>query len=111
VLLQEFYNQSAAERRQTGGMRRDTYMDATFFNLQRTNGAGDIVIYQNWMDNPTSLAHKTMFAKEMGLGGIGPYTFDDLDSMALPEESRRMWSTFDTFFSRATKNEISTAKV
>ena len=111
MLLQEFYNQSAAERRQTRGMRRDAYMDATFFNLQRTNDVGDIVIYQNWMDDPTSLTHKTMYAKEMGLGGIGPYTFDDLDPMALPEESIRIWSTFDTFFSRAGNNEISTTKV
>lgn len=88
-------------------MRRDLYMDALYFN---SLDGGDLiedeakrlsspVVHQYWFDDAVSLAHKFAWAKSMHLGGVGPYTFDDLDPLNFPDESRAMWSAFDAFCS------------
>lgn len=76
-------------------MRRDDYMEASFFNLIVNN---DTSIQQSWMDDPRSLRCKYSYARSMNLAGVGPFTFLDLDPVSQPEESRHMWSAFDHFF-------------
>ena len=73
-------------------MKRDEYMDAAYFNTVDSN---DGTVYQYFFDDPTSMRHKFSWAKSMRLGGVGPYTFDDLDPVESPEESEAMWSAFD----------------
>jgi len=93
-LLQEFNNQSPTDKTETGGLRQDVYMDAPFFNLKVNNS----FVKQNWFDNSLSLRHKFSYARENSLAGVGPYTFSDVDPLLQPEESMRMWSSFDAFF-------------
>lgn len=95
-LLHEFQNQSTSSARETL-MRRDAYMDAAFFNSQVKNQ----VVKQSWLDDPISLRHKYAYARSVGLAGVGPFQFSDLDPVLQPEESRQMWSAFDTFWEEA----------
>jgi len=55
-----------------------------------------------WYDDPESLRDKYAIARQFGVRGVGPYTFDYLDytnrmgSNPLAEEqSRKMWEAFD----------------
>jgi di-N-acetylchitobiase len=75
------------------GMQRDDYMNAVYFNTVDQDGS----VYQYWFDDAKSMRAKFAWAKSVGLGGVGPYTFDDLDPFKLPEESEAMWSAFDVF--------------
>lgn len=60
---------------------------------------------QVWYDDPESLSWKYKLAREFGLRGVGPYTFDDLDYTGLETgrgpaavaEARAMWDAFDAF--------------
>lgn len=96
TLMEQYKSQTPEERSQTGGMRRDDYMEAAFFNSIKDNN--DTLVRQSWMDDPRSLRRKYSYARSMGLAGVGPYAFHDLDPVLQPEESRQMWSTFDDFF-------------
>jgi len=73
----------------TGGLRRDTNMDAPFFNAI----VNQTTVYQYWYDDTASLENKFRWAQQHHLRGIGPYTFNYLD----PADSAAMWSTFDVF--------------
>jgi di-N-acetylchitobiase len=75
------------------GMKRDDYMNAVYFNAVDEDGT----VYQYWFDDAKSMRAKFTWAKSLGLGGVGPYTFDDLDPFKSPEESEAMWSAFDVF--------------
>jgi Di-N-acetylchitobiase len=75
------------------GMKRDDYMDAVYFNTVDNDGT----VYQYFFDDAKSMRNKFSWAKSMGLGGVGPYTFGDLDPVGSPEESEAMWSAFDVF--------------
>lgn len=86
-------NMTANEIQETGGIRRDDYMDAAYMNDVSENGT----VFQYWFDDATSIRNKFAWAKTMGLGGVGPFTFDDLDPVEFPKESQEMWSAFDTF--------------
>ena len=79
--------------RNSTSMRRDTYQDASFFNII----ANETTIRQSWMDDPISLRRKYSYARSKGLAGIGPFTFSDLDAKMV-DESRSIWSAFDAFF-------------
>jgi spore germination protein YaaH len=74
-------------------MKRDDYMDAVHFNTVDNDGT----VYQYFFDDAKSMRNKFSWAKSMGLGGVGPYTFDDLDPVGSTEESEAMWSAFDVF--------------
>lgn len=60
---------------------------------------------QVWYDDPESLAWKYKLAREFGLRGVGPYTFDNLDytgretgrGPAAAAEAKAMWDAFDAF--------------
>ena len=95
-ILQRYATTAASCR---SHMKRDEFMDAVYFNSQEEADHGNETrIYQYWFDDATALTHKFAWAKSMQLGGIGPYTFDDLDPDNFPNESRAMWSAFDAFF-------------
>ena len=104
-LLQEYSNQTSIELVQTGGMRRDAYMDASFFNFI----VNDTAIKQSWMDDPSSLRRKYSYARSTKLAGVGPFTFSDLDPVSQPEESRWMWSAFDAFLEADTTDGLEDA--
>eukprot|EP00965_Chrysotila_dentata_P114553 3785965-Pleurochrysis_carterae.AAC.1 len=59
-----------------------------------SHGAGTIGyrIEQFWWDSPESLRRKYAFARSMGLRGVGPYTFSDVES-----SSDEMYAAFDAF--------------
>lgn len=92
-ILQVYNNMTTRKVHETGGIRRDDYMDAAYMNHVIENGT----VYQFWFDDAKSMRDKFAWAKSMSLGGVGPFVFDDLDPVAFPKESREMWSAFDAF--------------
>jgi di-N-acetylchitobiase len=93
TILSVLQNMTAKEDHLTGGIRRDEYMNAAFMNHVSKNGT----VYQYWFDDDKSIRDKFAWAKSVGLGGVGPYTFDDLNPIQFPDESKAMWSAFDAF--------------
>jgi di-N-acetylchitobiase len=66
-------------------VRWDDNLLAPYFNY-RTNGT----VNQVWFDNPRSLALKYRLAKELGLAGVGVWTFGEV--APLPDmHARGMW--------------------
>ena len=60
--------------------------------------------YQVWFDNAASSALKYSAAAKLGIRGVGPYTWSDLDSdgtvtgnPAAPAEARSMWDALGAF--------------
>jgi Di-N-acetylchitobiase len=94
-LMDELYRQNNSTEPL---MKRDYYMDASYFNSLKKQNDGQMVVHQSWFDDPTSMRHKFSLARAMGLRGIGPYTFGDLNPTSQPIESSEMWSAFDAFF-------------
>jgi spore germination protein YaaH len=90
--MDEFYRQNSTEP-----LNRDAYMEASFFNALKERD-GKLAVHQSWFDDPTSMRHKFSFARSMGLRGVGPYVFGDLNPTSQPVESSEMWSAFDAFF-------------
>ena len=86
-LMQQYRSQNSTS------MRRDTYQDASFFNII----VNETTIRQSWIDDPISLRRKYSYARSKGLAGVGPFTFSDLDAKMV-EESMSVWSAFDVFF-------------
>lgn len=83
----------------TTGRRWDTSMQAPYFN---TVEDGKTVQY--WYDDPDSLGAKYAYAKRVGLRGVGPFTWADLDSTGdkthnplAPGEAKAMWQALDLF--------------
>jgi di-N-acetylchitobiase len=95
-IIKVYQNLTEEEVFATGGLRRDDYMDAAFFNilLKDTNRRS---VVQFWYDDEKAVADKFAWAKSMGLGGVGPFAYDDMDLVQVPKESKAMWSTFDAF--------------
>lgn len=93
TILSVLQNMTAKKDHLTGGIRRDEYMNAAFMNHVSKNGT----VYQYWFDDDKSIRDKFAWAKSAGLGGVGPYTFDDLNPIQFPDESKAMWSAFDAF--------------
>ena len=94
-LLDEFYNQNNSDT-----LTRDSYMDASFFNSIKKSHTDTttMTVHQSWFDDATSMRHKFSLARSMGLRGVGPYTFGDLNPTLQPRESSEMWSTLDALF-------------
>jgi di-N-acetylchitobiase len=98
-ILRMYYEMDEKERNATGGgIRRDEYMDASFLNTRvQNNNDSTTTVFQFWFDDPISLRNKFEWVAKRGIGGVGPFTFDYLDPVMQPEESKAMWSTFDVF--------------
>ena len=71
------------------------------------SGSHSYIRNQIWYDNPESLRYKYQVAKELGIRGVGPFTFDKLDYTGNdtkrfvegPREAKEMWNSFKTFLS------------
>ena len=70
----------------------DESMSAPWMNLIE----GSNVTVQYWYDDPRSLSLKYAFAKQAGLRGVGPFTWDDLDIAYFPDQAA-MWGAFASF--------------
>ena len=77
----------------TGGLRRDSNTGSLFFNAV----GDDNVVFQYWFDDPVSLEAKYDWARNRGLGGVGPFVFRNLDPVDASDDAVTMWSTFDVF--------------
>ncbi len=80
--------------------RWDTSVQTPYYNYRGTDGR----TYQMWYDDPQSLALKYSAAKELGLLGVGPFTFDDQDPLGTksgnpkaPAEAKAMWDAISVF--------------
>lgn len=81
-------------------VQRDPNTQSLFFNtVEKDTKSYQDVVYQYWMEDPLLLRQKFAWARDHRLAGVGPYVFNNLDPIHQPEESQRMWSTFDEFFS------------
>lgn len=70
----------------TTEVRWDDNLLAPYFNYRDEHGA----VNQVWFDNPRSLALKYALAKELGLAGVGVWTFGEVAPLPDPR-SREMW--------------------
>jgi Di-N-acetylchitobiase len=77
----------------TGGLRRDSNTGSSFFNAV----GDDSVVFQYWFDDPVSLEAKYDWARNRGLGGVGPFVFRNLDPVDASDDAVTMWTTFDVF--------------
>ncbi|KAK3235098.1 hypothetical protein CYMTET_54689 [Cymbomonas tetramitiformis] len=84
----------------TTGRRWDTSTMSPYFNYFAEDGT----LHQIWYDDPESLGLKYRFAREMGLRGTGPYTYDDLDNDGsqtgnpkAKQEAGDMWKALHVF--------------
>mmetsp|Transcript_2328 Transcript_2328/g.3875 ORF Transcript_2328/g.3875 Transcript_2328/m.3875 type:complete len:397 (+) Transcript_2328:25-1215(+) len=76
------------QRYNTTMLRWDENQGAPFFNTVE-NGT----VFQYWYDNFDSLSAKYTFAKSLGLGGVGPFSFGDISA----KRYTQMWRAFDSF--------------
>eukprot|EP00039_Didymoeca_costata_P000008 m.43756 g.43756 ORF g.43756 m.43756 type:complete len:377 (-) comp10005_c0_seq1:47-1177(-) len=78
-----------------GGSRWDNSTMSPYFNYRSSSGS----VQQIWYDDSRSLRLKYDFAKEMGLRGTGPFTFDDLNYNISyqAEEAKKMWEAIRSF--------------
>jgi len=74
------------ENKNSSVVMRDSYMNVPYFNYVEEG-----VVYQVWYDDPISLSGIYKWALERGLGGSGPYRWDQLDLNGNKEESEAMW--------------------
>ena len=89
----------------TGGLRRDSNTGDPYFNSIETDANGISAVYQYWFDDPSSLRAKYAWARKNGLGGIGPFVFNNLDPIGAKEDASEMWGALDSFFIDS-QNEI-----
>lgn len=84
----------------TTGVRWDESTQSPYFNYM-VNG---IQLHQVWFDNATSSALKYSAAQRMGVRGVGPFTWDELDvdgsitgNPNAPAQSKSMWEALKAF--------------
>ena len=83
----------------TTGRRYDNATQQAWFNYRDAKDAD--THHQLWFDDPESLRPKYELARRLGLGGVGPYEFSDLDynqsdAMAA-RQTRAMWLALRAF--------------
>jgi hypothetical protein len=81
----------------TGGLQWDDNTESPFFNTIHSDGT----IMQFWFDSPESLRLKFQWAQQQGLGGVGPFTINNVNRHASIEseaDADAMWSSFDSYF-------------
>lgn len=79
----------------TSDMQWDDNMESPYFNMI------DLETYefsQVWFDNPQSLRIKYQWAKQQNLGGIGPFTINNVNVHESAMDAIEMWSSFDAYF-------------
>jgi di-N-acetylchitobiase len=86
-----FRDLQAIARAANATLQWDDNQAAPYFNTVENNET-----VQYWYDNPQSLRSKYAFAAELGLRGVGPYTFSD----APADEFTDMWDALDVFLRR-----------
>mmetsp|Transcript_10508 Transcript_10508/g.21258 ORF Transcript_10508/g.21258 Transcript_10508/m.21258 type:complete len:378 (-) Transcript_10508:31-1164(-) len=72
----------------SSAVMRDSYMNVPFFNYVDPDTSK---VYQVWYDDPESLSTIYKWVIDKGLGGTGPYRWDQLDLAGNPDESQEMW--------------------
>jgi di-N-acetylchitobiase len=92
-------------------MLTDVMWDETsqtpFFNFRCSDSP--VGVCQMWFDNPTSLAAKYSIAGELGIRGVGPYQFKDVDwdtSAQSRTEAQAMYTAFDAFLNYNASSSI-----
>ena len=87
--------------RNSTAVRWDESTSSPYFNAV---GADDGVVYQYWFDSPRSIALKVQYARRVGLRGVGPFAFDQVDPTGVdtknplaPAETRAMWNALREF--------------
>ncbi|KAL7578623.1 hypothetical protein ACA910_009769 [Epithemia clementina (nom. ined.)] len=85
----------------TTALQRDSVEESPYFNqLEEERN----VLYQYWFDDAQSLRFKFVWAKQVGLAGVGPYAFNYVDRHLDPrglvptQAIVNLWSAFDEFF-------------
>lgn len=77
----------------TTEVRRDAYLQTPNFNYYDKDGK----LRQVWYDDAESLTPKYQLAKDMGLRGVGPYRFDQVDPIGQPEIFKSMYDAMRVF--------------
>jgi len=84
----------------TTSLKWDESTQSPFFNFVVNSSK----VHQVWFDDARSSALKYGVAKQMGLRGVGPYTWSDLDADGsvtgnprAAAESKSMWGALHTF--------------
>jgi len=92
----------------TTSLTWDESTQSPFFNFVVNSSK----VHQVWFDDARSSAIKYGLAKNMGLRGVGPYTWSDLDANGsvtgnprAAAESKAMWDALRTFSERTTARE------
>lgn len=77
------------------GRRWDASTMTPYFNYKDTNGD----VHQVWYDDAESMAVKYRIARESGIRGTGPFTFDDLQYSTAQqrEDAASMWKALKNF--------------
>ena len=75
----------------------DDYTKLPYFNYVTPLNGSDTKLYQVWYESPESIGHKVTLAKNMGVGGVGPWEFGKLN-WTKPEQVYDVWSQFCKFF-------------
>lgn len=80
--------------------RWDSSVQSPYFNYADKDGN----VYQMWYDDPQSLGLKYRLAADLGLLGVGPFTYDDLDNDGsktgnpkAAAEAKAMWQALHIF--------------
>lgn len=84
-------------------LRRDENTGAPFFNYQHNE-----TVHQIWFDDSVLLRRKYAWARDHGLLGVGPFTYDYLDNVDA-EIGAEMWMALDAFF--ATDSNVGQSEV
>merc|ERR1712048_1346392 len=89
--------------RVTTGVRWDESTQSPYFNFVSGDKAS-VQLWQMWFDDAKSSAIKYAAARRLGVRGVGPYRWDQLDyngsvtgNPRAPAESKEMWEAFDSF--------------
>ena len=82
------------------GRQWDSNQGAPYFNaVEPTDGAPASTV-QYWYDDPQSLAAKYAHARQVGVRGVGPFTFTDAPLVTQP----KMWASLDAFLKPAARH-------
>lgn len=93
-------NSKGARCKVTTGLRWDPSTQSPYFNYV----IDDSQLWQMWFDNAHSSSLKFALAKQKGVRGVGPFTWDDLDNDGsitgnpkASSEAKAMWDSLKSF--------------
>lgn len=86
------------DRRLVADRRFDAYTKLPFFNWRSNTNE---TLHQTWYDDIESLGYKYAAARDVGLAGVGAWTFGKLnystDDPLIYNDTASMWAALDTF--------------